>query len=336
MHRTTPFLAVCAVLSLAASAISHPAISNDPEVCEQRSSVDVEFIRDILEGQHTFPGVFVQTRGQPGTPHTFLVQVQVVPNRGVRTTILSPISHQGSVSFDDFEKLHRYDPDRRLVEIGPSYYKLQPSPRSRASLISRNYSVSVGADETVASRRCTVIECKPKSEGLPSRRMHVDAFTNVILQYDIAEPGKGYKSFLKTKSVDYSRENALRNFELRYPSGSTTIVHEWGPEEIKSASSVARQVGFTPRLPKVLPYGFVLQESQLVGTAREPYVRLFLSDGLAGLFVYQVSSDKKPSNVRRFERSPIHTDRYGIEYYAEGDVSYRIQRTIVERIAEQF
>lgn len=114
------------------------------------------------------------------------------------------------------------------------------------------------------------------------------------------------------------------------------MVHEWGPVEIKDYSSVSSQVGFTPRIPRVLPFGFVVQHTQLVGTAREPYVRLFLSDGLAGLFVYQVSSDKKPSNVRRFERRPIHTDRFGIEYYAEGDVSYQIQRTMVERIAEQF
>lgn len=336
MHRTTPLLAVCVVLFSGIGALATATLSNGPEECEQRSSsADVEFIRAILEGQHTFPGVFVQTRGQPGSPYTFLVQVQVVPNRGVRTTILSPISHQGSVSFDDFKKLQRYDPDRRLVEIGPSYYKLQPSPRSRASMISRNYTVTLGPDETVASRRCTVIECKPRSAGLPSRRMHVDAFTNVILQYDIAEPGKDYKSFLKTKSVDYSRGNALRNFELSYPSDSTTVVHEWGPVDIKSAAAVSSQIGFTPRIPRVLPYGFMLQESQLVGTAREPYVRLFLSDGLAGLFVYQVSSDRKPSNVRRFERRPIHTDRHGIEFFAEGDVSHEIQRTIVERIAEQ-
>lgn len=210
MSRTTPLMAVSAGFLLAAFTLTFAATEPVPTECEQRiSTANVDFIRNILEGQHTFPGVFVQTRAQPGSPNTFLVQVQVVPSRGVRTTILSPISHQGSVSFDDFEKLHRYDPDRRLVEVGPSYYRLQPSPRSRASMISRNYHVTVGADEIVANRRCTVVECKPKSEGLPSRRMHVDAYTNVILQYDIADPGKPYKSFLKTKSADYSRENAL-------------------------------------------------------------------------------------------------------------------------------
>lgn len=309
----------------------------DVERQGQSSGVPVEadYIRNVLESQHSFPGVFIQSRSQPDSPHTFLVQVQVVPQRGVRTTILSPISHQGVVSFDDFNELHRYYPDRRLVEIGSSYYRLQATPRVRSNLIARNYSVTVHGDEVLANRRCKVVLCRPKSESLPSRRMYVDAYTNSILQYEIGEPGKRFKAVVTTRSADYSRANALRNFDLKYPARETTVVREWGPVDFSNPRSVSDRLGFTPRVPRVLSHGFVVQRKQIVGSSSEPYARLFLSDGLASVFIYQVRNDRRPRNVPRFERRPVQTDSGGVAYYAEGDVSFAVLRSLIEQIVDQ-
>lgn len=62
------------------------------------------------------------------------------------------------------------------------------------------------------------------------------------------------------------------------------------PIKVGSLESARKMVGFTPVLPPKLPFGFIVQESQIAGSDGNRFYAIRLTDGLISATVYQWKS----------------------------------------------
>lgn len=220
-----------------------------------------------------------------------MLQLRMAQATGIsKTVVLSPLSFQGVTTLDDGQNWMTYVPDEnRMVIQGSPRLMGGTSRRKRAAASSYRFVSDTG--DSVAGRKTILVVATPKSPEMPTRRYWIDSDYPYILKMDVVESGTA-KVLLDTKAITFEVAQSPDVLRITPATGVRRIYLE-SPESIRSSESAKALVGFTPIMPRNLPYGFIIQEGQAVGDKSERFVALRLTDGLASATLYQWPMSRK-------------------------------------------
>ncbi|MCW5937195.1 MAG: hypothetical protein KIT11_07810 [Fimbriimonadaceae bacterium] len=276
----------------------------------------LRLLKRALESQKKVDAVLLQHRLiRRGSPPMF-VKVQIVANKGVKVSILQPFSLQGIVSLDDSQEFKSFLPDQKMLVVQTSPTKYSPDVAWRMNLIKRNYQTSFGEDSSVAGRKVRELVMVPKNGAMPVRKLLVDSERDFVLRLVVEPPDQPPVDFYTTRVARFDRAEALRDFNLPPEADDARKVVFDAPRRIQSLEAARKVVGFTPRRPKTLPYGFRESLVHVVGEGEAAHVAFRITDGMASATVYQWRQDRykgRPPGSRRWQDQ----DRHGISYSIE-------------------
>ncbi len=245
-----------------------------------------------------------------------MMQLKVAQKGGnVMSTVLSPLPAQGVTKLDDGRTWVTYIPDESRMLI-------QPSPRYSVGLAMRkgaaaqNYRFVAEKSDMIAGRRSIAIIATPRSGDMPVRRFWVDSEFPYMLRMDTISDGQSVLE-LDTKAIKFNAALDDDTFRLS-PVGEVRKIYLDPPTRFRDPDKVKDELRFSPAMPIGLPYGFVIQEPQLVGDHNERFVAIRLTDGLASATVYQWKKDMHnpvPCNDRKTVR-----ESNGIKMRLVGDL----------------
>lgn len=267
---------------------------------------------------------------------TITVSVQIVPNRGIRATIMQPLVYSGMVSLDDGEVWKNYDPHEDMVRIekSPAKFKLEMSFRKR--LIEKNFTVSQDGTAIVAGRSTDVIVLKARKPDMADRRLYIDRSTSLILRYVVIQPESSPLTTIDTKSVTVGPEVDMEKF-VQIGSADAKVVKAWGPIDVPDTAAAARYAGFEPRIPPDLPAGLERQAIHVVGSSNRPFVGVRLTDGMAVVTVYLWQSKGGGDRAEApFKDVADAVAPDGTRCKVVGDVSPRVREALATAFARLY
>lgn len=314
-----------AISLLAASAGLLPAAASPHEEDAQK------FLELALAGQRNFHAVIVQKRISPGMPE-LLVKIQVVPGKGMKTTILQPLSMQGIVVTDDGEESKVYNPDRDEILVQPSPNKFLPPVSTRARLIRANYSVSYGRHRRLAGRPCHEVVLNPKDERMPQRRLTIEDSKRLIMRYEITPPGGESEMFTDVASVVFDEREANESFGLPKSAEGMRVRRIPGPTVVSDPIKVKAELGFSLKTPGKLPFGFQVHAVHVVGRPGEKALAIRTGDGMSFVTIYVRKGDS------RFDRgsheSGVSVEKDKVRFTAVTMAGDPIPRAVLAGLAE--
>lgn len=220
-----------------------------------------------------------------------MMQLRMAQATGIaKNVVISPLPFQGVTTLDDGQNWMTYVPDENRIIIQSSPRLIGGNAR-RQRAASGSYRFTSDSGEPVAGRKTILVVATPKSSEMPTRRYWIDQDFPFILKMDVGE-GNASKVLLDTKAVTFGAAYSEETFKITPATGARRIYLE-SPERIRSAESAKSLMGFAPALPGGLPYGFVIQEGQIVGDKSERFVAIRITDGLATATLYQWSTSRK-------------------------------------------
>lgn len=242
-------------------------------------------------------------------------KVEFNRNKQIKVTVLYPLSEQGRETIDDFKTVQSYFPASNQVVVQPSAYEALGSSDFRIKLAEKNYTFS-GGERVEYNRRSTIeVIMQPKSRGLYTRRLLVDAEFPLLMLYEILDGKKTISTVQDSLIIKADRGS---NERFSFSTQGAEVVRTWGPKEMKDPKASSGILGFLPRQKKSLPYGFAVVSEQIVGSAEESAFASRISNGMATVTVYQW--DTEGGTRRSFEGlRPSSVDSDGVGYAVVGD-----------------
>lgn len=262
--------------------------------------------------------------------YTILVKVQVVPNFGISSRVLSPMSMNSILSFDDGKEWRTLNSDDNSLRIERSP-ALHAVPHDKlAELLKRNYRVSLLDSAKVAKRQTFVVRLSPLAQALPSRTLFIDKEKYAILRYQL-DTAEGSRTVIDTQWVSF--DPGLSAADLDMVVGSNVRVKRaWGPKEVRNFREAEELAGFRPTSPKRLPFGFATGKVHLVGRREQPFIAVRISDGIAHVTVYQWSAGAGGFNPFPKRKSLVNLSQ--IHILAVGDVGSKVLKLIEKAFGE--
>lgn len=288
-----------------------------------------DLLRKVLEGKPSIALACVQFQRQQGMMGPTKVRVEQDPAGRTRRTVLEPSKWSGVVSYDNGRTLMTVNPREREVIIQASPMRGKMPVDERIELIGRNYRLSFEATSAIAGRSARCIVATPVRRELYTRRYYVDAEAQVVLRVQTVSSAGSARTVLDTESLTV--KTSVSDLDKLPPSEGYRVFKVPPPVVVTNPKTVADVVGFTPRVPSSLPYGFVVHEIHLLGDRDDGrFLAARLTDGLATATVYQWDSDVRkrfaPSRDQRQVR-----DSFGVRYSAVGDVPEEVRARLLER-----
>lgn len=286
-----------------------------------------DLVYESLDAQLENYGLYVQQRMTSyGTMHLIFTND---PRRGVFVNVVYPTIPAGITSHDSKTTLKTYYPRDNVVKIQTSPTKFRPNSRDRFRLILRNYTPKVISEkEAIAERPVYTVLLTAKHKEAGSRFLYLDKEKKVPLKHTLIMPDGEHRVLVNTLKVDYEPSSRPQSFDIGAPEDAR-VERVWGPERFTSVKTAAKEVGFEPSLPSRLPYGFVIEDKQLVGQKEMPFVGIRISDGMWSMTVYQWSNKvfggKSPPNLVAQEFDPI-----GVSYALESEAPTSLGRDILK------
>jgi hypothetical protein len=284
-----------------------------------------------LESQRDVRVTMVQSRSAEDLSIT--VTVQIVPNRGIRSTILQPLLHAGMVSLDNGELWRNYDPQLNELRIEKSPALFQLDIEFRKKMIEKNFNVTFDRDANVAGRAVRVVHMKGRHEGMSDRRLFIDSENSLILRYVVMPPEGGSQTPIDTMSVDLRSPIDMAKFEA-IGMKSSKVIKAWGPVEVAQAGDARRYTGFEPVLPTELPAGLAKQAIHVVGTEARSFVGVRLTDGMAVVTVYMWGAkDGEGTEDEPFAGKYDQRSAGGVRIKVVGDATASVKAALARAFA---
>jgi len=169
----------------------------------KESPLDVVY--KSLDVRRSLPFVVIHSSPLDGNINNRLVMKWEQDGKGnTRSTVISPLSMQGTTSIIDSKYLTTIFPDRKRIIQIPAKNILFRDLELRKELISLNYSLSFTKEIKVASRRTFTIIAKAKEKGILTRRYAYDKSAYHLLRHEVFNPKiKKYELILDTFSADF-------------------------------------------------------------------------------------------------------------------------------------
>ncbi len=246
-----------------------------------------------------------------------------------RRTVLQPLRMQGIISIDDGQNWTTILPDEKkvIIQSSPSAHRFDT--RQKMALIDRNYVLKLEKQLDIAGRRSNSVLAIPKQKELSSRRFVIDADTYVLLRQESIDPNGKVTLQFDTQAIEFPRRQDPALF--RKPDlQSLKIVNLPAPKRVDDLSQVRQLIGFDPRNPDDLPYGFEIVEWHLLGADDSPFICARLSDGIASVSVYQWDMRRKYKDMPFRSGGDAVDDGINIKVFGD------LPRSIRTKIAEKF
>lgn len=260
-----------------------------------------------------------------------MMQLRLAQATGIsKTVVLSPLPFQGVTTLDDGQNWTTYIPDENRIVIQSSP-RLMGGNSRRKRAAAESYRFDSDTGESIAGRKSIMVIATPKNPDMPVRRYWIDSDYPFILKMDVMQQG-GSKVLLDTKAVTFEVQLPEDTFRITPATGVRRIYLE-SPEKIRSTESVKALVGFSPAFPRDLPYGFVIQEGQIVGDKSERFVALRLTDGLASATLYQWPLTRRnpvPCNDKKSVREAA-----GLRMRLVGDLPDAVVTKLIEAFVRE-
>ena len=206
--------------------------------------------------------------------------IHVRPDR-TRTEFLGPGRMQGGVRIEIGKEAWRLDPRngewRRSAPRGPAAVSLDR--------LLANYIATEESTDSVAGRRCRVVTIKPKRAGNPSRRVWIDAETNVPL-----------KTQFFGADGNLISEATFVDIQFAVPKS----VQVRAPKDVAESDQQQPTLGFDPVKPSYLPPGYGLVASTALSVRGRASGHLQYSDGLGTISLFEGrrgSSSEEPGRT---------------------------------------
>ena len=127
---------------------------------------------------------------------------------------------------------------------------------------------------------------------MPRREYSLDAETEVLLRVVLIESNGKPKEMLDTIAVRYGTKPPEDFF--RIPKDDDFEINNCPSlRRIHDVGMASKRVGFAPRTPSSLPFGFEVAEAHLCGDEKSAFVAVRISDGFAQGTIYQWDSKKR-------------------------------------------
>jgi outer membrane lipoprotein-sorting protein len=231
----------------------------------------------------------------------------------MRRTVLGPLRVQGREVVDDGRELRMYLPDAKRVVVQPSPRLLPCDLDFRMDLAGRNYRFQISGSQKIAGRDATCIVARPVSSDMETYRLYVDEKAQYLLRVE-AVPAKGEsRVLLDTLAIQFPKTVPDKVFEFRTIEQVRTerVPHQPTANGVKGAATraetVRQQVGFDPIVPKRLPLGFAMQDTQISANAGVRFFAVRITDGLVRAKVYQYrrGAGSRPSFESEADKSYV-------------------------------
>lgn len=257
-------------------------------------------------------------------------RLTVTRHRSLVSRTLEPLMLQGHVVWDDGRVLRRYDPDEKMVVKQPSPHQYRPSLSQRMAWGKANYTASMEEPTTIAGRQGLMILLTPTHEGMPQRRIVVDAEKPFILRSERMSSKKNWIVSVTTLEV---------RFEDPYPEEDSLPENvqemtEWGPRPVNGFPGGSFESKFAVKLPEGAPMGFHLVARHAVGSSWDNACLAYrLSDGLASVTVYAWDTARTPHGP--YPQTPVMAvGSQGLKFAAFGDVPSSVLTKIAQAFAQ--
>ncbi|HRI44531.1 MAG TPA: sigma-E factor regulatory protein RseB domain-containing protein [Fimbriimonadaceae bacterium] len=295
---------------------------------QNREDIREVFFRSIQKSG-TVNATLVQTKRLHDGGRSVVKYSVTMDDKGrSRRTVLQPISMEGTIWIDDGMQWATIDSEEREIVIQPSPLKDRIDPKLRMKMIAANYELKSDGEDRIAGRKSLMIRAIPKERFLPERRYGIDLGNHMLLRIEVADSSHRLDVVLNTIAADFPKRIDPGLFT--WPTNGYKVTRTDFPKAIRSIGSAMDTLGFSPRMPARLPYGFQVTQRHLVGGPEGQFLALRLSDGLAMMTVYQWDA------ARRYRDLPFKAPGDGqvgnVCIKVVGDVPSSIRR----RLAESF
>lgn len=311
-------LAPVAVLALAATAMG-----------QAKDEVRTVFFQSLQKSGSIQATLIQSKRIFDGGRNTVKYSVTLDDKGRSRRTVIQPISMEGTIWIDDGKQWATINTNERAVVIQPSPLQDRLDARARMRLIEANYLLQSEGDVQIAGRRALVVRAVPKEKVLPERRYSIDRGNYLLLRIETQGSSGKMDVLLDTLAASFPRDLDGSLFQIPR-SGYKVRVTDY-PKPIKNLGAASQVLGFRPRIPSELPFGFQITQKHLVGSPESQFLALRLSDGFASLTVYQWDSNKRYAELP-YKRGD-GTDDEGVSFKVFGG---DVPSSVRQRIAEAF
>lgn len=294
-----------------------------------------ELLRELFRQPFGVSATFVQRRIPTDGGEAVTVHVRVVEDEGLLSKVIEPTLLQGIMMLDDGDEMSTFYPDDELLFIQPSPHLFRPSADWRIRRAKRNYNIEIERQTVVAGRKGTTLLLRAKHAFMPDRKFVIDNEQAFLLRAE-REMDRQWIATVDTKVVQFGKKGTSGTVSLETPR-ATKVKRSTGPLDLRklSGGKLESMVGFTPRTPQAVPFGFEVTRQDLIMATTSPVVATRLSDGISSVTVYQWSKAKHP------KRNPVSfkvlaQSASGILFAASGDVPHSVEESLAETFASHY
>ncbi len=247
------------------------------------------------------------------------------------STVLQPLSMQGTTLFSSGSKSFTYCPDQRIVFECDSDTEDADAIEQRAELAAKNYELRVtAAAEEIAGRPTICVTADPKVAGLPARQFYLDMKTLYPLRM-MQQTDGGWKMNMDTQVVDFPKEMPEINLNL---VGTPRKVKFDPAISLQNIRNPRDRVGFDPIVPSNLPLGFRVQRAELRRNEDGQLIMLCLTDGLATARVYEFRCNQLPEGIWSRGANTVLTED-GVTMMLVSDLRPETRRALLRGFAKR-
>ena len=247
-------------------------------------------------------------------------------------TILQPLRAQGTESVDDGETFLVYLPNDSVVIRRESAGSSTSDLAQRIELATKNYNFRFDARTKVADRNALCVIATPKYRGIDTRRFFIDEEQLFPLRLETQSKSMT-RTIYDTKYIDFPKTISQSTFKLSVHRDVKEYRYA-RPQNCQTKEEASMLVGFSPMMPKSLPYGFQMQDVQVEMAATTKKVMLQITDGLAKATVFQWKSTGSENRMKATEDFSVG-ERNGIRIMIVSDIEEKIRAKLLEAFLKQ-
>ena len=248
-------------------------------------------------------------------------------------TVLQPLSIQGMTFLDDGQRSMVYLPDQQMAFECERSSDFTDDVAERMALAEENYEIRLDASQSVAGRPTFRVVASPKAPGLPARQFYLDQETLYPLRFTMGDGSGRWKIAMDTQVVEFPRDMPTRDFRFD-PLGAARRMKIEAGRPLNTVRNVSDRLGFNPVIPKRLPLGFEIQQSELRQNEDGAQAVLWLSDGLATARIYQYRCPQMREGIWSLGNNTVLTED-GVTMMMVSDLPASVRRTLLSAFAHR-
>ena len=205
----------------------------------------------------------------------------------------------------DREEIDDMRRHRKFIGEPVKNYQKLIGEKEERELLLRNYDLTVAMPDSVAGRKCWILEIIPKESDKHRQRIWIDQQTGAVLQVRRFRPEGRFTTLSRFVSFEPKKNLPSDLFVLDTSSGTHRVAHGLDPNAV-SLQEFKKSYGKSFDPPTELPAGFVFESANNFKVRSKDVWHLRYTDGLASLSLFLTQSPVSlPKNGQLLEEDAI-------------------------------